>query len=99
MVRRLKLHEELLKLTTNVYFQPPSTFEMDYPCIRYTLSKDDVKHANNKKYMNTDCYQLTIIDEDPDSELPDKLKDFPLCQFDRFYPANDLNHWVFNLYF
>lgn len=99
MVRRLKLHSELLKLTTNVYYQPPSTYEMDYPCIRYTLSKDDVKYANNQRYINKDRYQLTIIDEDPDSDLPDKVKTLPLCQLDRTYVANDLNHWVFNLYF
>lgn len=99
MASRLQLHEKLKAVSTNVYFQPPSTDEMKYPCIRYKLSEKDVKYANNIKYMNTKCYQITLIDEDPDSELPDKLEAFPLCQFDRFYPADDLNHWVFNLYF
>jgi len=72
---------------------------MTYPCIRYVLSTKDTKYANNIKYHNTKCYQVTVIDEDPDSEIPDKVEAFPLCQFDRFYPADDLNHWVFNLYF
>ena len=99
MASRLQLHEKLKTVSTNVYFQPPSTDEMEYPCIRYTLSKEDVKYADNVKYMNTERYQVTLIDEDPDSELVAKLKAFPLCQFDRFYPADDLNHWVFNLYF
>ena len=99
MASRLILHQKLKELTENVYFQPPSANEMNYPCIRYVLSKPDVKYADNTKYLNTKCYQVTIIDEDPDSELPDKLEAFPLCQLDRFYPADDLNHWVFTLYF
>ena len=99
MASRLQLHQKLKELTTNVYFQPPSTHEMLYPCIRYKLSKKDTKYADNIKYLNTKCYQVTIIDEDPDSELPDKLDTFPLCQLDTFYPADDLNHWVFTLYF
>ena len=99
MASRLTLHQRFKDLTTNVYFQPPSNCEMHYPCIRYTLSKKDVKYANNIRYMNTKCYKITLIDDDPDSELPDKLETFPLCQFDRFYPADNLNHWVYNLYF
>ena len=99
MASRLKLQEKLETISTNVYFQPPPTCEMKYPCIKYTLSDKDVKYANNGKYINMDRYTITVIDEDPDSELPDKLEVFPLCQFDRSYPADDLNHWVFNLYF
>lgn len=99
MASRLQLHQKLKELITNVYFQPPSTHEMLYPCIRYVLSEKDVKYADNIKYQNTKCYQVTIIDEDPDSELPEQLDTFPLCQFDRFYSADDLNHWVFTLYF
>ena len=99
MASRLQLHQKLKELTENVYFQHPSTYEMSYPCIRYKLSEKDAKYADNMKYINTKCYQVTIIDEDPDSELYEKLDAFPLCQFDRFYPADDLNHWVFTLYF
>ena len=101
MASRLSLQTKLEELlgSENVYYQPPSSFEMVYPCIRYTLSTKDVKYANNAKYTNTKCYNVTIIDEDPDSEIPDKIENLPLCQFDRSYPADNLNHWVFNLYF
>lgn len=99
MASRLKLQEEFEKLTENVYFQPPSAHIMKYPCIRYTLSKKDVRYANNQKYKNTSCYTVTIIDDDPDSELPLKVEAFPLCGFERSYSSDDLNHWVYNLYF
>lgn len=99
MASRLKLHEEFLKLISNVYFQSPSSKKMSYPCIRYTISKPKVQYADNMKYIKTKCYQVIIIDEDPDSELPDKIESFLLCEFDRFYTADNLNHWVFTLYF
>ena len=99
MEKRLQLHSKLKAIVPNVYFQAPSTNSMTYPCIRYSLAKKDTKYANNEKYMKTDRYTVTIIDENPDSKLPDKLEVFPLCQFDRTYAADDLNHWVYNLYF
>ena len=99
MASRLILHQKLKEFISNVYFQPPSGNEMRYPCIRYTLTQPDVKHANNKKYMRTQCYELTIIDDDPDSLLPSLIEDLPLSKFTRFYPADDLNHWVYTLYF
>jgi hypothetical protein len=44
-------------------------------------------------------YQVTVIDQDPDSGLPDKVEELPLCAFDRFFATENLNHHVFNLYF
>ncbi len=49
--------------------------------------------------MRTQCYELTIIDDDPDSLIPSLIEDLPLSKFTRFYPADDLNHWVYTLYF
>jgi hypothetical protein len=40
-----------------------------------------------------------VIDRNPDSELPDKVIELPLCKFDRFYTADNLNHTVFTLFF
>lgn len=99
MASRLTLHDKFLELTANVYYQAPPSMEMQYPCIRYKESKWDTKYANNKAYIKTKGYQVIIIDEDPDSTIPDRLSDFPMCEFDRTYVVDDLNHWVFNLYF
>lgn len=101
MVRRLQLHEELCTLlnSRNVYFRPPASEKMKYPCILYDLSKMDTEHANNKPYTIDKAYRLTVIDEDEDSEIPDKVAMLSRCKFDRAYMADGLNHWVFTLYY
>ena len=42
---------------------------------------------------------MTIIDKNPDSQLPDKLGELPLCRLNRVYTADNLNHYVFDIYF
>jgi len=101
MAPRLELQALLVSLlgTSNVYFQPPSNVSMIYPCIIYKRDSDDVEHADNKRYAHKKRYQVTVVDRDPDSDLPDKVGELPLCSFDRFYVADDLNHDVYNLFF
>lgn len=101
MDSRLELHEKLVAIlgSRNVHFQPPETSKMTYPCVIYELDNIDTKHADDVPYLATKRYSVTIIDEDPDSEIPDKLLILPLCSFNRAYTADELNHWVFNLYF
>lgn len=82
-----------------VYFQPPPSVKLVYPCIIYVLDKIDTKHADDKPYLNKKGYSVTIIDKDPDSEIPDMLSTMPLSRFDRAYTADNLNHWVFSLFY
>lgn len=98
---REDLHYVLVNLlgSSNVYFQPPETIKLKYPCIVYELSDMETVKADNKKYLVRKRYQVTIIDEDPDSEFPDKMIKLPYCRFDRSFATEDLNHWVFSLYF
>jgi hypothetical protein len=48
---------------------------------------------------HTKQYQVTVIDRNPDSELPDMVEELPLCSFDRYFAADSLNHYVFTLFF
>ena len=86
-------------VTARVYFQPPQNVKMQYPCIVYERDGGDSKYADNVKYRHTKRYQVTVIDRDPDSILSDKVEELPMCEFDRFFPAGNLNHHVFNLFF
>lgn len=99
--RRLKLHDILCEVlgSKQVYFSPPSCLK--YPCIKYQRAKPSVGHADNIEYRSSNCWMLTIIDEDPDSEIPDKLKEKfkKYFTFDRQYAADGLNHFVYTLYF
>lgn len=102
MAPRQRLHDILKGLVgsgNKVYFQPPSTIQMTYPCIVYKRDNLDTKHAGNKPYSRTKRYQVTVIDPDPDSDIPDKVSALSLCVFDRHFTADDLNHDVYTLYF
>jgi len=102
MASRLELHEELCTLLGSkyAYFQPPANVRMNYPAIRYKLSDIDKLSANNKAYRLVNGYEVTYIDKNPDSDMPKKLLEhFPMCSFDRWYAADDLNHWVFTIYY
>ena len=83
----------------NVYFQPPATVTMVYPCIVYRRDYAYTEFANDKPYKYCKRYLVTVIDQNPDSEIPGKIAALPMCIFDRFYTANQLNHDVYKLFF
>lgn len=101
MGQRLDLQALLVGLlgSKNVYFQPPENIKMSYPCIIYKKDRVDTHYADNKPYGHKKRYQVTIIDTNPDSDIPDKIAALPLCSHDRFYTADNLNHDVYNLFF
>lgn len=101
MAPRLELHATLIDIlgSANVYFQPPPNLVMEYPCIRYVRDDMDIRHANDKPYKHRKRYLVTVIDRNPDSSIPDSIAQLPLCSYDRFYTAENLNHDVFTLFF
>lgn len=101
MGQRLALHQILKAAlgTSNVYFQPPETVTMQYPCIVYSRDNAKSQFADGIPYLYKKSYQVTVIDRDPDSPIPDKLAKLPLCTFLRFYTADNLNHDLFQLYY
>ena len=101
MTRRIELQyllENELE-SKNVYFQPPETIKMKYPAIVYELSDISINRANNEIYSATRKYSITIIDKNPDSIFVDKILRLPMCEFNRHFESENLNHYVFNLYF
>lgn len=82
----------------NVYFQPPPSLLMKYPCIKYDLQSKDFKYSGNKKYLIFDRYSVTLMDANPDSEYVDALLELPYCRFDRKYKVDQLSHYVFDCY-
>lgn len=99
MAPRLQLHSLFAEMVEHVYFQPPANVTMQYPCIVYHRDGGEIQHADDLGYRRTRRYQVTVIDRNPDSNLPDKVEELPLCRFDRSFAADDLNHYVFNLFF
>lgn len=101
MAPRLELQAVLLDLlgSSNVYFQPPPNVQMKYPCIVYKRDYRVTNFAGNKPYKHKKRYQITIIDQNPDSDIPERIAELPMCSFDRFFTADNLNHDVYNLFF
>lgn len=101
MGRRVDLQAllELLLEKPNVYFQPPENIRMQYPAIVYNLDDMEVVHADNLGYRRTNKYQITLIDRDPDNTVKDRIAELPLCGFSRFYVKDNLNHYVYDLFF
>jgi len=101
MAQRLELQAILTEIleTDHVYFQPPPGLRMEYPCIVYNRADHLINHADDIPYKRDKRYQVTVIDRNPDSVIPDKVAQLPLCSYDRFYTADNLNHDVFQLFF
>lgn len=97
--RRLELNARFKELTDNVYFQPPASVKMKYPAIRYEVARIDPTSADNMPYFIDRAYQVTVIDADPDSEIVEEISKWPKCVFNRSYTADNLNHFVFILYY
>jgi hypothetical protein len=98
---RSELHAILKDIlgSDHVYFQPPPSVALVYPCIVYKRDLSQTEYADNAPYAYTQRYQVTVIDRDPDSDIPQKVAALPMCLFIRFYTADNLNHDVFNLFF
>ena len=102
MANRLDLQNDFEKLlgSRNVYFQPPASVKMSYPCVRYSSSGYDLRHANNMVYNNTRKYEGVVIDRDPDSNIPvDMLRSFKMIRFGSAYVADNRHHFPFTLYY
>lgn len=101
MASRIELQALLESVlgSRNVYFQPPESVKMSYPAIVYSLSTFYTRFADNAHYRSKKAYTITLMDKNPDSEYVEKLYNLPMCGFDRHYKADNLNHWIFKIYF
>lgn len=99
-VTRLELHEVLCSLlgSRNVYFQPPASLRMKYPCIVYEPQAMTTEHADNQPYTFFDRYRVIYIDQDPDSILPKKIARLKGARAAQPYTADNLHHWPFEIW-
>lgn len=101
MASRLELQHDLEEImaSRNVYFNPPASLMMQYPCIRYSISTIDSKKADDTSYIRTRAYNLILIDRTPDSIYIDPILEMPHCRFGQHYVADNLHHYTFTLYY
>lgn len=98
---RKNLHDILCRIlgSTNCYFSPPASIELKYPCIVYHFSNVDQQFADDRSYRNTRRWTVTIMDKDPESEIPDRMLELPYCSSDRNFVSEGINHFVFTLFY
>lgn len=89
--------EELLE-SRNVYYNPPASVHMRYDAIVFTRSRINNRFANNSVYSQMYPYEVTVITNDPDAPIIDKISRLPYCSFDRSFVSDNLHHNVFTLY-
>lgn len=97
---RVELQEALEDFlgSRNVYYQPPESIKLKYPCIIYEKSRIQQVYADNISYLKHKEYSLTLIYREADSTLSDDLLDsFELISFDRHYKADNMYHDVFTI--
>jgi hypothetical protein len=101
MGTRLELQTLLggLQEDLTAYFQPPPNVTLSYPAIIYNRDYRAVDYADNIAYNWATRYQVTVIDADPDSLVPDMVAALPLTKYVRHYTTEGLNHDIYDLYF
>lgn len=82
--------------SNNVYFQPPESIKLKYPCIIYTRNKITTTPADNLAYKTDFSYTITLVDTDPDSPINIKLIAAG-CKFDRPFETTGLYHTVYTI--
>ena len=99
--RRLQL-DNILRTTlwsTNVYFDPPESFKLQYPCIVYNFAGNADIHAENNRYLRRKRYDMIYITRNADDPMVDKLDDLRFCSLARPYFANGLFHYAYTIFY
>lgn len=109
MASRLDLDAKLRQIlgSDNVYFQPPESLKLKFPCIVYKRTNGDTKYADDSPYSFTIAYQLTYISKDPDPDLDENGKTiidkiamhFPMSRYTTHFAKDNMNHDTFIVYY
>ncbi len=103
--KRRELHsilEDILErngLEKNVYFQPPETLKMNYPCIVYHRQYLTGTPADNQKYLIDRQYRIIYIDRSPISDVIDSLLSLKYCRYMSHSVVDGLNQDAFEIYY
>ena len=102
MSRRKQLHQRLMDIlgSSNVYFQPPESVKLMYPCIVYSLTAINADYADDKTYGLRDSYQVSLISKNHDhDEVRAYLLALPYCHFNQRFVHDNLYHDIFTIYY
>lgn len=86
--------------TKHVYFNPPTGYQMEYPCIVYEEGRPVIYHADNLNYLGFQHWKVTTMTRDPEAlDLAPKVSELPYCSLDSTpFKSDGIVHHVFGLY-
>lgn len=102
MSNRLILEEKLRGIlgNDNVYFQPPSSIKLHYPCIIFELTRTNVARADNTAYKLINEYHLKHLFRSLKNEKKDALlSEFMMISHDNRFIADGLYNDEFTLFY
>lgn len=94
--------DSLLRSTlgsTNVYYDPPESFKLKYPCIVYTDSGRIVLHADSGTYIKYRRYTINYLTKDADDPMVDTIEELPYCRMRTPYTAANVFHHPYDIDF
>lgn len=100
MPTRISLHNKLLEILPNVYYQPPSDIRMVYPCITYYRVRPKTVYADDRIYSKHEEYQIMVLDQKADNTYADDIVEaFRYSSIDSNFIMNNLHHTKITLYY
>lgn len=96
MTNRLTLHNTLLDIlgSSSVYYNPPESIKMTFPCIVYQLDSLVPVRADNVNYLGYTIYKITVISKQVDHPAVKKILKLPMTRFSTAFTANGFYHYV-----
>lgn len=79
-----------------LYYQPPETLKMTYPCVRMKCDRFSNIHGDNSKYLKKVTYLFTYITRQVDDPVIHKFADYPGMTYVNNYTSDGLYHWTFS---
>ena len=96
---REDFHQFLLQYCPNVYFQPPESVKLKFPCIIYSMGAIGAQYADNMSYLLHVPYELRYITSEADDELVFTLAQLPKCKHGKPYAKDNLYHHPYTIYY
>lgn len=81
----------------NLYFRPPSSLMITYPCVIYDLKVVDVRHSDNQVYSDGERYEVSYITSTQDDRNWTRLRDIPGSRWIRNFNKENLYHHIFEI--
>lgn len=81
----------------HVYFQPPESVKLTFPCIVYNLSGYENQNADDMKYLSNKKYDVLYITKKPDDPVIDQIEGLKGVRFNRWYANDAINHYSYTI--